>query len=144
MKNIAQKLLGALSLMMLAPSAFAQGVTNTGTADSAGFIGYMQNIEGQALYFVGFLMVIAGIAGVVFAYLLVMTIKDNVSDSPQSGQPEWGKAFGQFIVAAACLGGAGWIYSITTALNGTNIQDGAGDKVRDRYQGNQGNQGSGN
>ena len=126
-------ILGAL----LSTSVMAQ-VTNTNTGTGQGFIGYMNNLEGQLLYFVGFVMVAMGVAGVVSAYMAIMTFKDNVSDSPQSGQPEWGKFAGQFVFAAATLGGSGWIYSITTAFNGGNVEAGAGSKVRERYNSNGG------
>ncbi len=115
---------------MFSSTAFAQ------QANQTGFIPYMNNLEGQGLYFVGFFMTIMAIAGVIFGYLAIMTFKDNVSDSPQSGQPEWGKFAGQLVVAAATLGGATWIYSITTAFSGANFQEGAGSKVRERYQSN--------
>jgi hypothetical protein len=128
MKNKLMKSALILSAL-LSSAAFAQ----TGGTPTTGFIGYMNNLEGQLLYLVGFVMVAMGVAGVIFAYMAVMTFKDNVSDSPQSGQPEWGKFAGQFIFAAATLGGSGWIYSITTAFNGGSPEAGAGSKVRDRY-----------
>lgn len=121
-----------LTAMVLSANAFAQVATGQ---EDKGFKKYMNSLEDQALYGVGFIMVAMGVAGVVFAYMAVMTLKDNVSDSPQSGQPEWGKFIGQFIVAAATLGGSTWIYSVTEAFNGGEGDAGAGSKVRERYQG---------
>lgn len=121
-----------LTAMVLSTNAFAQVVTSQ---DNQGFKGYMNSLEDQALYAVGFVMVVMGVVGVVFAYLAIMTLKDNVSDDPQSGQPQWGKFIGQFIVAAATLGGSTWIYSVTSAFNGGDGEAGAGSKVRERYKG---------
>ncbi len=121
-----------LTTMVLSANAFAQVMTGQ---EDKGLKKYMNSLEDQALYAVGFIMVVMGVVGVVFAYMAVMTLKDNVSDSPQSGQPEWGKFIGQFIVAAATLGGSTWIFSVTEAFNGGDGDAGAGSKVRERYQG---------
>lgn len=120
-------------LVIASPELFAQVTTNS--SGDSGFVAYFKNVEGQALNFVTFIMVAFGCVGAVTAYFAVMTIRDNLSDNPGSGKPEWGKCLGQLVFAGATIGGAGWIWSVTTALNGNTVDEGAASKVRDRYKG---------
>jgi hypothetical protein len=130
------KLLGlcAVASLLMAPSAFAQVTAESSNSDY-GPIAYFKNIENIALYAVGFLMVIVAVIGAVVAFFAIGTFKDNISTSPQSGQADWGKFIGQFVLASLFLSGSAWLWTVASSLGGSNIQDGAGKKVRDRYKG---------
>ena len=120
--------------MLVSPESYAQQAA-AGTGDY-GFIRWMKNAEGVALYAVQFVMVMAGVGGVVVGIMAIATFKDNVSANPQSGQPRWGLFAGEFVFAAACLSSSAWIYAITSSLSGDGGNAGAGSKVHDRYKGN--------
>lgn len=113
----------------ISPDAFAQ------QAQSFGVMKYFDNLESTALRGLQAVMVIGAVAGAVVGYFFVMTVKDNLSSSPSSGQPDWGKAVGQFIFAGLTLSGATFLAIVTETFNKDEGSAGAGSKARDRYKG---------
>lgn len=126
----------AVVALVLSPDVLAQtsgAVTPSDESTNFGFIAWMKNIITQFLFGVQFILTIAASVGVYFGLAAWGTWKSNMND--QGGQPNWKKFFGELGLACVLLGGGGTLMAMTTSLHGANVQEGAGQVVRDRYQG---------
>lgn len=128
--------LAAIVALVLSPDVLAQtsgAVTPSDESTNFGFIAWMKNIITQSLFFVQFCLTIGACIGAYYGLAAWGTFKANMNE--QGGQPNWKKFFGEFALAAVLLGGGGTLLAMTTSLHGANVQEGAGQVVRDRYQG---------
>lgn len=138
MKNSGVLLIGTLvvAALVLSPEALAQtsgAVTTSDESSNFGAIAWMKNLITQGLFFVQFCLTIGACIGAYYGLAAWGTFKSNMNE--QGGQPNWKKFLGEFALAAVLLGGGGTLLAMTTSLHGANVQEGAGQVVRDRYQG---------